>query len=54
MSRITALEDERFTAELESWVRELNVRIGRYNAMVPSPSLALLPVRVAALLASVP
>ena len=54
LSRITALEDERFTAELESSVRELNVRIDRYNAMVPSSSLALRPVRVGALLASVP
>ena len=54
LSRITALEDERFTAEVESSVRELNVRLDRYNAIVPSPSLALLPIRVGELLASVP
>ena len=54
LSRITALEDDRFTAELGSAVQALNERIGRYNAIVPSPSLALLPVRVGALLALVP
>jgi len=54
LSRITAFEDERFAAELVSAVRDLNERIGRYNAMVPSPSLALLPVRAGALLASEP
>ena len=54
LSRITAAEDQRFRNELESAVRELNARIDRYNAIVPSPSLALLPVSAGALLASAP
>ena len=51
-SRITSAEDQRFRTELESAVRELNARIDRYNAIVPSTSLALLPVSAGALLAS--
>ena len=52
LSQVTAREDERFRAELESAVREVNSRIDRYNAIVPSSGLALLPVSAGALLAS--
>ena len=51
-ARGTAREDQRFLTELESAVEELNRRIDRYNAIVPSASLALLPVSAGALLAS--
>jgi len=53
-ARVTSREDDRFREALGSAVQALNERIGRYNAIVPSPSLALLPVRVGALLASAP
>src|SRR5260221_11496558 len=51
-ARQTARADHTFLTEIESAVKELNLRIDRYNAIVPSPSLALLPVRAGALLAS--
>ena len=52
LSRITAAEDQRFRTELESAVRDLNARIDRYNAIVPSLSLRLPPVSAGVLLAS--
>ncbi len=52
--RFTAGADQRFRSELESAVQALNERIGRYDAIVPSAGLALLPVSAAALLASAP
>jgi len=51
-ARSTTRVDDRFREDLETAVRELNERIGRYNTMVPSPSLGLLPVSAGALLAS--
>jgi len=53
-ARVTSRGDDRFREEIGSAVRALNERIGRYNAITPSPSLALLPVSVVALLASAP
>ena len=53
-ARATSRRDDRFLAELEAAVRELNLRIDRYNAIVPSPSLALSPLSAGALLASAP
>ena len=53
-ARVTAGADDRFRAELGSAVQAVNERIARYNAMVPSPRLALLPVSAGALLASAP
>ncbi len=52
-ARVTAREDGRFLAELESAVRDLDRRIDGYNALVPAASLSLLPVSAAGLLASV-
>jgi hypothetical protein len=51
-ARVTSRRDEEFLAELESSLREVNLRIDRNNAIVPSPSLALLPVSAGGLLAS--
>lgn len=51
-AQVTSREGDRFRAELASATRELNARIDRYNAIVPSQSLALLPVSAAGLLAS--
>ena len=51
-ARVTDRDDLRFRSELAAAVRELNARIDRYNAIVPSAALALLPVSAAALLAS--
>ena len=53
-ARVTAAADQRFRSELGSAVQALNERIGRYNAIVPSAGLALLPVSAGALLASAP
>lgn len=48
-ARVTSSADDRFRAELGSAVRDLNARIDRYNAIVPSLSLALLPITADAL-----
>jgi len=54
VARVTAGADHRFRGELDTALLVLNERIGRYNAMVPSERLALLPVTAGALLASAP
>jgi len=48
-SRITSRADDRFRAELGSAAREVNGWIDRYNAIVPAPSLAPLPISADAL-----
>lgn len=44
-ARATRTRDERFRAEIERAVSELNLRVARFNAVAPVPSLQLVPFR---------
>lgn len=44
-ARATRARDERFRAEIQGAVDELNLKVGRFNAVAPVPSLQLVPFR---------